>query len=373
MTTTAEEERHRHSHSNPVSAAHAIADAALAEAQQQLLSRKNADQVKVAQLQEDASHHHTATITSSNNGKEKEGASTDHRMNEPQKPPAASEASAHDKTESDTTAHTTEGDTDLCRFGDTEDAAGTMMMDMQVDLFGSGKFGRSSSSFLTRQRGGNGDDDDDDDDAECLDQLQQKLQEVWRFALENDGDENANQHGRPYSEDADKLFQRAYTTTLSLVGGMVDAIIQDGLHAYQQLDQKDGALALIQETVEAKDKELERLRDTDGNHRKTIQNLLRALEKTKTDTKDASQEALVETQLRSEVSVMTTRTEAALATASDAQRKCKLLDDELRQTKAKMITLERDRRATMSWAKSVDTHVSSDCDFYKRKVRTQTV
>lgn len=80
--------------------------------------------------------------------------------------------------------------------------------------------------------------------------------------------------------------------------------------------------------------------------------------------------------MRGELMNMTKEKDKTLALQEEVQRKLKLSEDELRQTKAKLtkadqekVKLERDRRATMLWAKSMDTNMSSDCDFYKRKVR----
>ena len=232
-----------------------------------------------------------------------------------------------------------------------------------------------------------GNDDGDDDEKG----IPQKLEEIWRFVLEkinhdHDSSNNVSANDKdlpssttttttttrkPFPSEPDKQrFQQAYNATFQLVGDMVDAIVQDGLHAYHQLDQTKEQVAVLKETVNTKVKELERLRETDANHRKTIENLWRAIGKTKTDTQAASQDALVETQLRSQLAEMTRRTEQAVTSAEMAQQKRQAVDDELSRMKAKVAQLERDQRAVSSWAKSVDHHVSSDTDFYKRKVRT---
>jgi outer membrane murein-binding lipoprotein Lpp len=76
---------------------------------------------------------------------------------------------------------------------------------------------------------------------------------------------------------------------------------------------------------------------------------------------------------------MLSKRDEACGSAEESKRKATLLDEELRQVKTKLarvtqekIKMERDQRATMSLAKSMDSHVSSDVDFYKRKVSELT-
>jgi outer membrane murein-binding lipoprotein Lpp len=72
---------------------------------------------------------------------------------------------------------------------------------------------------------------------------------------------------------------------------------------------------------------------------------------------------------------MLSKRDEAFGNAAEFKRKATLLDQELHQVKTKLsrvtqdkIKMERDQRATMSLAKSLDIHISSDVDFYKRKV-----
>ena len=350
---------------HPVSAAHAIANAALAEAQQEL-QQKTQNKAGVDES--------TATMATT------EGTATSPLQGDDDKDAPDQTKQTTEASVADPTSATTETPQESIKRSERITIATTKT---PFDLFGTGR------SMLLTGVGASVPHDHDDGDDEIGEigsdlQLQRKLQDVWRFAFEddvNDGEDGADKNvneGDPSSSTktnkraSDKLrFQRAYNTTFQLVGDMVDAIVQDGLHAYHQLDQTNSNMALLQETIQAKDNELARLRDTDANHRQTIQNLLRALAKTKTEVIDASQNALMETQLRSQVTEMTQSTELAVATSKEEQNKRKALEGELAQTKAKLVQLERDRRAVSSWAKSVDQHVSSDTDFYKRKVRSR--
>ena len=161
-----------------------------------------------------------------------------------------------------------------------------------------------------------------------------------------------------------------------MVGEQLDSVIQEGLQAYKQVGQLNQELAMVQETSESKDHELQRLREADANHRKTIQHLLRAVEKSKTDASEASKTALVEAELRNEIRSLVAQNDKAQEAVHQSKRKYSLLEEELKQTKTKLsqvekdkATLERDRNATLSWARSVDTTNSTDVEFYKRKVR----
>jgi len=95
----------------------------------------------------------------------------------------------------------------------------------------------------------------------------------------------------------------------------------------------------------------------------------------KTEAQDSSRAALTEAGLRAELSVMVSKKDEAVSSAEEYKRKATLLEEELRQVKMKLsrvtqekIKMERDQRATMSLAKSLDSHVSCDVDYYKRKV-----
>jgi hypothetical protein len=186
----------------------------------------------------------------------------------------------------------------------------------------------------------------------------QRLKNSWHFAQDSEW------------TDQDRLFQNALETTSMLTHEQIDSLVQDGVQAHQKVE-------LLKEMIESKDVELQRLRETVTSHRSTIQNLLKNAEQAKSDAKDASRGALVEAQLRSEFHIMVTQKDKAIEAANESQHKYELLELELQQTKAKMtkvendnVKLRRDRNATMSWARSVDNHISADSDFYKRKVKS---
>jgi hypothetical protein len=118
-----------------------------------------------------------------------------------------------------------------------------------------------------------------------------------------------------------------------------------------------------------------------------LQNLIRAVEASKVEVRDSSRSALAEAALRAELAVVGTKKNEALGLAEEYKHKTSLLEEELRQVKMKHLRatqekakMERDQRATMSLAKSINQYhgtstssSSGDVDFYKRKVADLTV
>jgi hypothetical protein len=81
--------------------------------------------------------------------------------------------------------------------------------------------------------------------------------------------------------------------------------------------------------------------------------------------------------MRADLLHMTSKRDQALGDLAESQRRLKLVEDELSQTKTKLskvqqekMQVERDQRATLSLAKSLQGNVHSDVDYYKRKVCT---
>lgn len=104
------------------------------------------------------------------------------------------------------------------------------------------------------------------------------------------------------------------------------------------------------------------------------QNLLRALEASRAEARENARAAVSEAGLRAELSFMTSQRDEALAQAEESKRKASLLQEELRVCKTKLsratqekLKMERDQRATLSLAKSLDSQ-GPDVDYYKRKV-----
>ena len=106
-----------------------------------------------------------------------------------------------------------------------------------------------------------------------------------------------------------------------------------------------------------------------------VKNLLRAVDSSKTDLKDASRDAEIEARLRADISSLRSSRDSVAAQANELKRKYTLLQEELRLVKAKLsrvsqekVKIERDSRVAISLARSLDNNSSSDADFYRRKV-----
>ena len=106
------------------------------------------------------------------------------------------------------------------------------------------------------------------------------------------------------------------------------------------------------------------------------QNLLRTIEATKSETHDSCRAAQNEIRLRSDICSLRLERDEAKASVLEASRKSNLMDEELKLLKSKLaritqerIKMERDSRAAISLARSLDNHTHSDTEFYKRKVR----
>ena len=99
------------------------------------------------------------------------------------------------------------------------------------------------------------------------------------------------------------------------------------------------------------------------------------MESSKAEARDNSRSAQVEARLRTNISSFRDERDNALIELSDYRRKQSLLEEELRMTKANLsritqekIGMERDSRAAIFLARSLDNNNSNDMNYYKRKV-----
>ena len=106
-----------------------------------------------------------------------------------------------------------------------------------------------------------------------------------------------------------------------------------------------------------------------------------ALESTRAEARESSRSALSEANLRAELSVCKAQRDEAVTEAEESKRKATLVQEEMRSVKAKLarvtqekLKMERDQRATLSLAKSLDqnTTQSGPNDYYKRKISDLT-
>ena len=107
---------------------------------------------------------------------------------------------------------------------------------------------------------------------------------------------------------------------------------------------------------------------------------MEAVEVSKANAHNAARAAKTETSLRSEVSKLKLENEKVNETYTEAQRKMSLLGEEVSLLKSRVerltqekIKVERDSRAALSLARSMDSHASSDVQYYKKKVQSALI
>jgi len=104
-------------------------------------------------------------------------------------------------------------------------------------------------------------------------------------------------------------------------------------------------------------------------------NLLKAVEASKSSARDMCRSVQTEARLRGDISNVRSERDTAIGEGAESKRKVILLEEEVRLLKARVarlthekIKVERDSRAALSLARSMDNHNASDVDYYKRKV-----
>ena len=102
---------------------------------------------------------------------------------------------------------------------------------------------------------------------------------------------------------------------------------------------------------------------------------MRTVDSSNEEARDQCQAKLVEARLRADLLHVAASRDEMKGELASAQRRCKLLGDDLTDTKAKLskvqqekMQVERDQQATMSLANALQGNAHSDVDFYKRKV-----
>lgn len=104
--------------------------------------------------------------------------------------------------------------------------------------------------------------------------------------------------------------------------------------------------------------------------------MLKAVETSKASARDAARAAQTEARLRGEVSDLRSERDTAIGEHGEARRRVGLLEEEVRLLKSRIakltqekIKVERDARAALSLARSMDSHTADDVEYYKRRVR----
>ncbi|KAL7517708.1 hypothetical protein ACHAWX_002605 [Stephanocyclus meneghinianus] len=196
-------------------------------------------------------------------------------------------------------------------------------------------------------------DDSCDDEEECKRTTESGIEELWKS-----GDNESN-----------------LTETLSLLTNEIDSMVQCGLGAFHDLDVTTRQLLQSKELAETRSREAQRFHAVEEQNRASLSKLLRAVEASKSDARDSSRAAQIETRLRNEISKLRHERDEAVADLIEHRRKLSLHEEELRLTKSKLNrvvqekhSMERDSRAAISLARSLDHNNSNDMNYYKRKV-----
>lgn len=99
------------------------------------------------------------------------------------------------------------------------------------------------------------------------------------------------------------------------------------------------------------------------------------MESSKEEARDMSRSSIEQARLRKEINCLRDERDKGVAELSNCGRKLSLVEEELRLTKLKLsrvtqekIGMERDSRAAIHLARSLDNNNSNDMNYYKRKV-----
>jgi len=167
----------------------------------------------------------------------------------------------------------------------------------------------------------------------------------------------------------------ALSKTETILLSEIESVIQTGIQAFHDRDAAQRELGTVKDLAESRQKEISRLTESERQSRETITNLLRAVETAKSDARSSSRHIQVETRLRGELTTLRTERDAALANAAESKRRATLAEEEVRTARARLTRLqqeknriERDSRAALSLAKSLDSHSTSDAGYYKRQI-----
>lgn len=189
----------------------------------------------------------------------------------------------------------------------------------------------------------------------------------------------------------------------------LDNFIQGGLNAFHDKDELARELVQVKELSESRGRDVQRLKASEENSRASLsvsksspvtdisfracafcciaemlysfsfviisKNLLKAVETSKSSARDMCRSVQTEARLRGDVSNLRSERDTVIGEGAESKRKVILLEEEVRLLKARVarlthdkIKVERDSRAALSLARSMDNHNASDVDYYKRKV-----
>lgn len=208
-------------------------------------------------------------------------------------------------------------------------------------------------------------------------QQQEEEEEQEKQELHEQEAESMDIHNRPVtSKTVNAMIQNAICKTKELLTQQFDAIHSQALQAFHKNDTLQRQVDQLHSLAEQRLEEIHRLKDLESNHRTSLNNLLQALETSKQSCHDYSKHVRTECHLRNEITTLKKQRDTFQETCTIQQNKISNVEEELKMLKGKMtrlmqekIKVERESRAALSLAKSMDGYNASDVDYYKRKVR----
>lgn len=192
-----------------------------------------------------------------------------------------------------------------------------------------------------------------------------------------------------------------------IIGKAIDTLMQDGIEAFNELEIITGDAMTLNRMLDSRQRELNRLRDLESGSRTSLavrnsfyilfrtyyniliflcicaflfmlplQNLLCEVKASNNSIQASSNAAQVESHLAKELQIALSERDKTMESCMELTKKNSLLEEELSLVKGKLhrlmqdkMKVERDSRAAISLARSLDMRTSSDAEFYKRKVR----
>jgi len=160
-----------------------------------------------------------------------------------------------------------------------------------------------------------------------------------------------------------------------VLGKVLDTLIQNGLEGFHELDVVTRDAISLNRLADVRLQEITRMQQSENKCRSSLANLLGAVEGSNNTIQDNARAAQMGASLGEEMHVIRSQREVSLEACAELTKKNSLLEEELRFLKGKLhrltqekLKVERDSRAAISLARSLDMHTSSDAEFYKRKV-----
>lgn len=192
-----------------------------------------------------------------------------------------------------------------------------------------------------------------------------------------------------------------------IIGKALDSLMQNGIEAFNELEIITGDAMALNRMLDSRQRELNRLNDLESDSRTSLavrlslyilsrtyynimtflcmcsflfmlplQNLLCEVKASNNSIQASSNAAQVESHLAKELQIALSERDKTMESCMELTKTNSLLEEELSLVKGKLhrlmqdkMKVERDSRAAISLARSLDMRTSSDAEFFKRKVR----